>query len=149
MAMLDESPGLAVANRRQGWPGPRGNWLTGCLRQIRKNELEFYRNTWRTSGDYVRIPTLPGYDVYLVADPASAGHGAISALVRHRMNNPLPAPLWVPPRRNRAFSRSKAALDRVVLRVIESRRRHGATQRDLLDLLLAARDEDSGTGMSD
>jgi len=37
----------------------------------------------------------------------------------------------------------------VVLRLIESRRRGGAAANDLLDLLLAARDEQSGTGMSD
>jgi cytochrome P450 len=62
------------------------------------------------------------------------------------MNNPLAAPLWVPTRLNRAYRRGKRLLDDVALRVIESRRRSGPAANDLL---LAARDEESGTGMSD
>jgi cytochrome P450 len=260
MATLGEDRGAAVDSRRR-WPGPRGHWLFGCLRAIRNDELRFYRDTWRTYGDYVRIPTLPGWDVYLLADPAAvehvlaknhknyrklklittavrpvignglftsegdfwlrqrrlaqpaflrgavvrlaapmtaaadrlihdwqagpdgrtvdivsemmrlvlqiagatlfgadlgadadaiaAGQRAISEFVRHKLNHPLAAPLWVPTRRNLAFRRSKALLDRVVLRLIETRRRSGPADNDLLDLLLAARDEESGTGMTD
>jgi cytochrome P450 len=235
--------------------------LTGCLRAFRRDQLNFLHDLRRTYGDYVRIPTVPGYDVYLLADPAAVEHvlvknyknyrkpefltrpvrllmgnglfisegefwlrqrrlaqpaflrgavvrlaapmtaavegltrtweatpdgreldivpemmrlvleiagatlfGAdvaadadalaaaqrdIFALVRHRMNTPLSAPLWVPTRLNRAYRTGKAQLDAVVYRVIESRRRSGPTANDLLDLLLAARDEESGTGMSD
>jgi cytochrome P450 len=261
MATLGEAPRPAAPATRHGWPGPRGNFLFGCLRAFRRDQLNFLRDVRRTYGDYVRIPTVPGYDVYLIADPAAVEHvlvknhknyrkpefltgpvrlllgnglfnsegdfwlrqrrlaqpaflrgavvrlaapmtaavddlirtweaapdgrtvdvvsemmrlvlsiagatlfGAdvggdadalaaaqrdIFALVRHRMNNPLSAPLWVPTRRNRAYRRGKAVLDGVVLRVIESRRRGGPAANDLLDLLLAARDEESGTGMSD
>jgi cytochrome P450 len=235
--------------------------LTGCVRAIRRDSLSFYRNVCRSYGDYVRIPTLPGYDVYLIADPAAvehvlaknhknyrkpefligpmrhvignglftsegdfwlrqrrlaqpaflrgavvrlaapmtaaadrligeweaapdgrvvdvvpdmlslvlriagatlfgadlvneadaigAGQSAISALVRHKMNHLLAAPLWIPTSRNRAFRRAKALMDGVVLGVIEERRRKGTGANDLLDLLLAARDDESGTGMSD
>jgi cytochrome P450 len=65
------------------------------------------------------------------------------------MDNPLAAPLWVPTRLNRAYRRGKRLLDGVVLGVIESRRRAGPAADDLLGLLLAARDEESGTGMTD
>jgi cytochrome P450 len=235
--------------------------LFGCLRAFQRDQLNFLRDIWRRYGDYVRIPTVPGFDVYLLADPAAieyvlvknpknyrkptfltgpvrllVGNGlftsegsfwlrqrrlsqpaflrgaivrlaapmtatvddlvrtweaapdgrtvdivsemmrlvlhiagatlfgadvgpdadaigsaeqAIFALVRHKMDNPLTAPLWVPTRRNRAYRSAKNLLDRVVLRVIESRRRSGPAANDLLDLLLAARDEESGTGMSD
>ncbi len=228
---------------------------------MRSDPLNFYRDTWRTYGDYVRIRTLPGFDVCLLADPAAiehvlvknhknyrkpkfltgpvklvAGNGlfvsegdlwlrqrrlaqpaflrgavnrlaapmtaaadrlvhdweaapdgrtvdivpemmrlvlriagatlfgtaigaeadalgaaqeAIAAFVSHKMNNLLTAPLWVPTRRNRTFRRAKARLDRVVLQLIEARRHRGTAANDLLDLLLAARDEGSGTGMSD
>jgi cytochrome P450 len=261
MATLGEAPRTATVSSRRSWPGPRGSWLFGCLQAIRRDSLTFYRDTWRTYGDYVRIRTLPGYDVYLLADPVavehvlvknhknyhkpsfltgpvrqlignglftsegdfwlrqrrlaqpaflrgavvrlaasmtaaadrlvrewetapdgrivdivpemmrlvlqiagatlcgadigadadaiSAGQRAISAFVRHKMDNPLSAPLWVPTRRNRAFRRAKALLESVVLRLIELRRRGGPAANDLLDLLLAARDEESGTGMSD
>src|SRR5579871_1772743 len=261
MAMLGEAPKRPEVLHRRSWPGPRGHFLFGCLRAFRRDHLNFLHDIWRTHGDYVRIPTLPGFDVYFLADPAAiehvlvknhkkyrkpefltgpvrllvgnglftsegdfwlrqrrlsqpaflrgaivrlaapmttavdglirtweaapdgrtvdivpemmrlvlhiagatlfgadvgpdvdaigAGQRAIFALVRHKMNNPLTAPLWVPTRRNRALRTAKGLLDSVVLRVIESRRRSGPAANDLLDLLLAARDEESGTGMSD
>jgi cytochrome P450 len=93
--------------------------------------------------------TLFGADVGPDADAVSVGERAIFALVRHKMNNPLSAPLWVPTRRNRAYRSAKRVLEEVVLKVIETRRASGPAANDLLDLLLAARDEESGTGMSD
>ncbi len=44
---------------------------------------------------------------------------------------------------------SRQALDRVVYNLIERRRRDGAEGRDLLSLLLSARDADTGEGMDD
>ncbi len=57
-------------------------------------------------------------------------------------------PLWLPTRRNREFRRAKALLDRVILELV-ARRRREAPQHDVLGLLLAAQDEDTGVGMSD
>ncbi|MGF7233673.1 MAG: cytochrome P450 [Frankia sp.] len=54
---------------------------------------------------------------------------------------PLPGP-----RRRRS---ARQALDRVVHELIEDRRRAGADGDDLLSLLLAARDADTGAGMAD
>src|SRR5262249_28940028 len=94
--------------------------------------------------------TLFGADLAAAeVDAIGAAQPDLSAFARYRMNNPLAPPLWVPTRRNRAFRRARAVLDGVVLRVIESRRRGGAAASDLLGLLLAARDEESGAGMSD
>jgi cytochrome P450 len=261
MATLGEAPRPAAGTARRRWPGPRGGFLFGCLGPFLRDQLGFLRDVWRTHGDFIRIPTLPGWDVYFLADPAAVEHvlvkshknyrkpafltgpvrlllgnglfnsegdfwlrqrrlsqpaflrgavvrlaapmtaavddllrawqaapdgrtvdivaemmrlvlhiagatlfgadlggdadalGAaqrdIVALVRHRMNNPLAAPLWLPTRLNRAYRRGKRLLDGVVLRVIEARRRRGPAANDLLDLLLAARDEESGTGMTD
>jgi cytochrome P450 len=261
MSTLIDSADRPNVSHRQGWPGPRGHLFFGCLREFRRNQLDFLRDLQRTHGDYVRIPTVPGYDIYLLADPAAVEHvlvknyknyrkpeflrepvrlllgnglfssegdfwlrqrrlaqpaflrGAIVrlaapmtaaverltstwqaapdgqtldivsemmrlvleiagatlfgadvatgadavgraerdifTLVRHKMNNPLSAPLWVPTRLNRAYRAAKGVLDDVVFRVIESRHRSGPAANDLLDLLLAARDAESGTGMSD
>ncbi len=261
MATLGEVPRPAAVTPQRRWSGPRGHWLLGCMRPIQKDPLNFYRDTWRTYGDYVRIRAFPGYDVYLLADPAAvehvlaknhknyrkpdlltgpirllAGNGiltsegdfwlrqrrlsqpafvrshlgklsahmvaATEALLRawaqaedgrtlditpemmrlglriastslfgtdisgeadaiggayrvafeyvgRKLGDPLLPPLWVPTRRNRQFRRCKAVLDRVVLQLIESRRRNGVAANDVLDLLLAAQDEDSGAGMSD
>jgi cytochrome P450 len=93
--------------------------------------------------------TLFGADLGADADAIAAGQRAISEYVRHKLDNMLTAPLWLPTRRNLAFRRSRAALECVVLRLIETRRRSGPADNDLLDLLLAARDEESGTGMTD
>jgi cytochrome P450 len=98
---------------------------------------------------FIAGAALFGADVGPDADAIGAGQRAISDLLRHKMNNPLTSPLWVPTRRNRAFRSAKHQLETVVLRVIEARRASGPGENDLLDLLLAARDEESGTGMSD
>src|SRR6516165_2619524 len=237
MATLSDAARPPDVSPRGGWPGPRGNFLLGCLRAFRRDQLSFLRDLRRAHGDYVRIPTVPGYDIYLLADPAAVEHvlvknyknyrkpefltepvrlllgnslfssegdfwlrqrrlaqpaflrGAVArlaapmtaavegltrtweaapdgrtldvvsemmrlvleiagatlfgadmaasadavgaaerdifALVRHRMNNPLSAPLWVPTRLNRAYRAAKGLLDDVVLRVIKARRRSG------------------------
>ncbi len=57
-------------------------------------------------------------------------------------------PLWMPTRMNRRFRRAMALLDGVVLELI-ARRRREPPKNDVLDLLLAAQDEESGTGMTD
>jgi cytochrome P450 len=54
---------------------------------------------------------------------------------------------WIPTAGNRRFARHLATLDRIVYGLIERRRASGETRADLLGLLLAARDEDSGEGM--
>ena len=246
---------------KQTWPGPRGNWLLGCMRPMQNDPLHFYPDLWRTYGDYVLARIVPGVYLYTLFDPIAieyvltenhknyrkpdffnkpvrllAGNGIITsegafwlrqrrlsqpAFLRHqvgkfgphivaatesllqawdragteqtldivpemmrltlriagmslfstdisgeadaigqafrvtygqvsnKMNGRPMLPLWVPTRRNREFRQSKELLDRVVLGLIESRRRTRAPMKDVLDMLLAAQDEESGTGMTD
>src|SRR5262249_51613392 len=235
MTTLAETAPRAEAVKRDIWPGPRGNFLFGCLRAFQRDQLNFLRDICRTHGDSVRLPPVPGYDVYFLANPADIEHvlvknhknyrkpafltgpvrlllgnglftsegdfwlrqrrlsqpaflrsaivrlaapmtaaaddllrtweaapdgrtvdivpqmmrlvlhvagarlfgndlagdadalGAaqrtIFEMVRHKMDNPLSLPLWVPTRRNRDFRHARRVLDGVVFRVIESRRR--------------------------
>ncbi len=60
-------------------------------------------------------------------------------------------PVSVPTRRNRRFRRAKAKIDHFLSEMIRARRARGRDddERDLLDLLLTASDEDSGERMSD
>ncbi|MEZ4382213.1 MAG: cytochrome P450 [Nannocystaceae bacterium] len=60
-------------------------------------------------------------------------------------------PLSVPTPRNRRFNRAKARIDRFLKVMIDERRARGprGDAGDLLDLLLEARDDESGAGMSD
>src|SRR6516162_5707278 len=94
MAALGEAQQRPEVLHRQSWPGPRGHFLFGCLRAFQRDQLNFLRDVWRTHGDYVRIPTVPGFDVYLLADPAAIEH----VLVKNHKNYRKPAFLTGPVR---------------------------------------------------
>jgi cytochrome P450 len=64
-------------------------------------------------------------------------------------HNPLRLPSWVPTQRNREFRSVMKFLDGLIYGLLAERRRTGATHGDLLDLLLQARDEETGMGLSD
>jgi cytochrome P450 len=261
MATVDEKIPPAPSSSEKKWPGPRGNWLLGCMRPMQNDPLKFYPEMWRTYGDYVRIRIVPGMYLHYLVDPAAiehvllknhknyrkpdffnkpvrmlAGNGIIVsegdfwlrqrrlsqpaflrnqvgkfgphvvtatdalmdewdragaertidlvpemmrlalriastslfstdisgeadaigrafrvsfAQVSDKMNGRPTPPLWIPTRRNREFRQGKALLDRVVLELIEARRRSRTPANDVLDMLLAAQDEETGTGMTD
>ncbi len=69
--------------------------------------------------------------------------------VYYRLNTPLALPIWIPTPRNLNFRQAKQTLDRVVLDIIQSRRRDPVDRHDLLSILLAAQDEETKEGMSD
>jgi cytochrome P450 len=58
-------------------------------------------------------------------------------------------PEWLPVARNRALWRAVQTLDDVVYRIIEERRRAPGGSNDVLSLMMAARDPETGAGMSD
>ncbi|MGE3806408.1 MAG: cytochrome P450 [Gemmataceae bacterium] len=58
-------------------------------------------------------------------------------------------PTWFPTPANLRARFAVRRLDRIIYRFIEERRRTQGTRRDLLSLLLAARDEDTGRTMTD
>ncbi len=64
-------------------------------------------------------------------------------------HNPLRFPLWVPTARNREFRAAMQYMDGLIYALLAERRRTGTRHGDLLDLLLQARDEETGTGLSD
>jgi cytochrome P450 len=70
--------------------------------------------------------------------------------VEHRLGHLLAPPPAVPTPRNLRFRRAMRTLDSVVYDVIARRRqRPGSDTGDLLSMLLAARDESTGAGLSD
>jgi cytochrome P450 len=243
------------------WPGYRGHWLRGCLREIQNAPLELYPAIRRQCGDFACARALPGFPFYVLFHPDAVEHvlqknaknyrktdtllkpmrllvgnglftsegdfwlrqrrlmqpafnrqhlvgltermsaateimlrewqtkeagrtldiaeemtrltlriasttlfstdvsgdssdigqafRATFEYVSRRMSARLMLPLWVPTPGNRRFRRAKRLLDDVVLKIIEGRRKSGAGMGDLLDLLLAAQDEESGGGMTD
>src|SRR5207248_111733 len=92
--------------------------------------------------------TLFGADLSDEAGAVGPAFRTAFAHVSHVMRTPF-LPAWLPTPGNRRFARAKRVLDGVVLEMIAARRRSGERRGDLLDLLLAARDEGDGGGMTD
>src|SRR5262249_41289280 len=60
-----------------------------------------------------------------------------------------PVPPWLPTPRNVAVRRARLRLDKIIYGYIRQRRQSGEDKGDLLSILLHARDEDDGKGMTD
>ena len=86
------------------------------------------------------------------ADVARVVGQAVSVAVEHlnyRVTHITLLPERFPTPRNRRFVAARRTLDDIVLAIVEERRRSGEDTGDLLSMLLLARDEDTGEGMSD
>ncbi|GLY25873.1 cytochrome P450 [Micromonospora sp. NBRC 101691] len=87
------------------------------------------------------------------------GDGEVTAIARsldtvinyclYRTMVPFAPPPKVPTRRNREFTTAMAELDGIIYRIMGERRAQDEQPYDLLSMLLEARDEDTGEGMSD
>lgn len=116
-------------------------WQTGEVRNVHEDMMAVTLN--------IVAEALFGADV-----SADAGHmGRIISELMEEFGRILglaarfQPPAWVPTPANRRFRASARKVDRVILRVIDARRRNpsGPAQDDLLSLLIAARDEDGST----
>ena len=67
----------------------------------------------------------------------------------YRFGAALPLPTWVPTPRNLRLKAAIRKLDRILQQLIDERRAAGVVGNDFLSLLLHARDEDDGQGISD
>jgi cytochrome P450 len=93
--------------------------------------------------------TLFSTDITGEADAIGQAFRAAFAYVGYRLNSLPWVPQWLPTPRKLAFARAKKLLDRVVLEMIEARRRSATQPDDLLTMLLAGQNEETGVGMSD
>jgi len=87
-----------------------------------------------------------------LTDEADAVGGALQVVLHHTIEKLaalFPLPGAIPTPKNLRFRAALRALNRVVLSLIAERRRDGADRGDLLSMLLAARDEDTGEGLGD
>src|SRR5262249_59228231 len=82
------------------------------------------------------------FSMDLAGEAAEVGRALLIALefLNHRATGFLTPPVFVPTPANLRFLRARRALDRVVYRIIETRRRTGTDTGDLLSMLLGARD---------
>jgi cytochrome P450 len=84
-------------------------------------------------------------EAHRVGDALADGLDAIDG----RFSSLLFPPLWLPTPNNRRIRRARRTLDAILYRKIEEKRRAGDRGDDLLSLLLQARDEGDGSGMTD
>jgi cytochrome P450 len=99
-------------------------------------------------GMAVAAKALFGVDVKEAAGFATALTDLMSA-VKARIESPLPLPDWLPTANTRRLKRSRGHLDTLIHQAIAERRASQTEREDLLSLLLAARDEEDGKGMTE
>ncbi len=63
-------------------------------------------------------------------------------------SNPLFLPLWMPTSRNREFRSALRSMDELISGLLARRRQSGERHGDLLDVLLHARDDETGEGLT-
>ena len=99
----------------------------------------------------LKIVSLALFSVDISGDSDKLGQAFRITLeyVYYRINNPLALPVWMPTSRNVKFRRAKQIIDSFVLEIIKSRRQNPTDRYDLLSMLLAAQDEETGSSMSD
>jgi cytochrome P450 len=107
--------------------------------------LEMMRLTLRIAG-----LALFSLDLSNELDTVGRTFTAIGPLLSKYANLPFP-PLWVPTPSNRRLQAGLNTLNTIVYAIIEERRNRPADRNatDLLWMLLSARDEETGEGMSD
>lgn len=91
---------------------------------------------------------LFGADLQAMASQVSSELAEVLDYIDYRSYHVFAPAECVPTPRNRRFLRSRRALDDVVNRLIEGRRRSGDAGHDLLSMLMEARDEGTGQGLS-
>jgi cytochrome P450 len=95
------------------------------------------------------VKSLFGSDLPLEARELGGSVLAVLDAVNQRMNSVLGLPSWVPTRRNLREKRALAKLDGMLRVLIQTRRASRESRDDLLSVLLAAVDEESGFRMTD
>lgn len=87
-----------------------------------------------------------------VAKDARVVGAAVTTALEHattKMGSYVDWPEWIPLPLHRRFRGARSTLDGIVYEIIAQRRRNGAGGGDLLSMLLDARDEETGAGLTD
>lgn len=93
--------------------------------------------------------TLFSTDISGEADAVGQAVTVVLHETNQRMMSLNPFSGRLPGRRRREFVRAGAELDKVILGIIEQRRKASSVGNDLLGMLLEARDADTGESMTD
>ena len=97
----------------------------------------------------IAAKTLMDIDLGEQLSIVSHGTDAMTDDFRRRFQSIAQLPRWLPTPNNRRSDRDLKQLDGVIEGIIAARRKSSEDHGDLLSLLMQARDEDDGRGMSD
>lgn len=97
----------------------------------------------------VVVKSLFGAEFSSEAEETGTLMTAVLRAVNERLSSAVQIPSWVPTRRNLQEKRALARIEGMLRSLIEERRRSPDRRNDLLSVLLAAVDEESGVGLSD
>jgi cytochrome P450 len=92
--------------------------------------------------------TMFGIDIGRDAMQAARAFTYVLENISQKSLNMLDLPLWVPTKSNRKFNRAIQVLDNFIYGIIDNRREHPTEARDLLGVLLAATDPETGEPIS-
>ena len=140
-----------------------GDTMTAAAGQLVDSWLQASSETVDVTADMMRLTlrivgeTLLSTDVSQEADRVGQALHTMLKGANDAIARVVPMPAWWPSRSNRTQQAAMRTLDDVMLQIIEARRTASATapgprggeDRDLLAMLMAARDEETGEGMSD
>src|SRR5262249_44335774 len=122
---------------------------------LRWKEFAASSQTINMTEEMMRV-TLEIITRTMFSDDVSGEAGKIGQAIRvgshfvsNRLQNPLSLPLAFPSPSNRSFRRSNKLLDEIIYGIIRRRRSSGEKRGDLLDMLIEARDEETGEGMNE
>mgnify|MGYP002781049538 FL=1 len=82
-------------------------------------------------------------------DTFSTAFRRSAEFINDRINNPFKTPLWLPTKAHRQFIQNRDRLQHIALELIQMRRHQENVPLDLLAMLMAAQDADTGARMSD
>ena len=122
-----------------------GHWETYAQRQ---EPLDIDEEMMRLA---LEIVGKALFSIDLRRDAQALTHATLTALdhIVYRSSHFLALPDGVPTPRNRRFKAALRTLDQAVYALIDQRRRSADPPDDLLTLLLTARDEETGAGMTE
>ncbi|MCA9557279.1 MAG: cytochrome P450 [Myxococcales bacterium] len=138
IAALGERMVTASVDLTRAWAGPATRGETIDV------HAEMNHLALRIAGETLFSTDVTG-EAAAIGDALKVGMAEIDRLIMA----PLPAPQYWPSLGNLRFWRSARTLRRVTDDLIGARRAEGGDHDDLLGLLMAARDPETGEGMSD
>lgn len=117
-------------------------WKDGEIRLISKDMMDVTLS--------IITNTMFGYETPSETDEIGRAIDVLLERVMKKTRSPFPIPDAIPTRGQREFREAKATLDGIIYGIISSRRKEELDDRgDLLSMLLQARDEEDGMGLSD